>query len=373
MNLTNLFRSKGSNITSNLIGINSNKNQFLSFWDYIPALLANIFSVIFSLSIVLELKNVVSGYVLIILSIFVVLFLIQNEATKVIYVRKTFKGIKNAVIPLIITFLISISLASIGIYLFVNKATDIKDNSNIEKNILINDINNKFQIKITEISNNQFEQSSEYQSLNKELIYWKSVSAATLDERNNIRLRIDNLQKNIISQRSLFDQNKKNNIVQLNKLLNNELSIIEAKYNKSMNNSNKNNFITYIFLSLIIITEFATIILNKNIAEKQIKRDSFTNSPLSKRYIATSNILKSLYMTAKNNVTDINLAKYSPANKFSWEDLCLVYNQFISIGILDEGEVKQINDKKLLVNNILLSEAEAQKKLAEYYEIALNS
>lgn len=355
-----------------------NENKFIKLIDYIPALISNTFSVLFSLSIVLELKNILSGYVLILLSVFVVLFLIYNEVTKVQYVRKVFKGVKTAIIPLIITFIISLTLASIGIYLFTNKTTDIKDNNNMDKVVKINNINYTYQSKINELNNTMvFETSKEYEALNKELYYWKHLSAATLIERDNIRNRIDKIQNDIQSQRTLFNENKRVSINQLNTLLNNEVQIINTQYNNTNNKSTKNNFISYIFLSLIIITEFATIVLNKNIAEKQILRDEFCNSDLSKKYIVASNILTSMFLTSYKGVTNIEKAKYSEANKFEWNELSLLYNQFINLGILDEGQViehksldKDYNEKtkKVLTNKFIVDESIAQVLLNGYYE-----
>jgi len=368
---------KNSNSLTNLV-IKQNTNKFISLIDYIPALISNTFSVIFSLSIVLELKNILSGYVLILLSVFVVLFLVYNEVTKVQYVRKVFKGVKSAIIPLIITFIISLTLASIGIYLFTNKTSDIKDNSNMDKVVKINNINYTYQSKINDLNNNMiFETSKEFKSLNDELYYWKHISAATLIERDNIRNRIDKLQNDIQSQRTLFNENKRLSINQLNNLLNNEIQIINTQYNVNNNKTTKNNFISYIFLSLIIITEFATIILNKNIAEKQIVRDDFINSDLSKKFIMSSNILTSMYLTSYNGVTNIEKAKYCEANKLSWEDLSLLYNQFINLGILDSGEVIvhegldgdcNKKAKRLLTNKFIVSEYEAQNLLNGYFE-----
>jgi hypothetical protein len=368
---------KNSNSLTGLVR-KSNTNSFIKWFDYLPALIANTFSVIFSLSIVLELKNILSGYVLILLSVFVILFLIYNEVTKVQYVRKVFKGVKSAIIPLILTFIISLTLASIGIYLFTNKSVDISNSNNMDKVVKINDISYKYQSKINELNNNViFETSKEFEALNKELYYWKHISAATLIERDNIRNRIDKIQNDIQSQRTMFNENKRLSINQLNSLMNNEINIVNTQYNNTNNKTTKNNFISYIFLSLIIITEFATIILNKNIAEKQILRDEFINSDLSKKFIISSNILTSMYLTSYNDVTTIEKAKYCEANKLIWDDLALLYNQFINLGILDEGEVvvhksldKDHNEKtkKVLTNKFLVNEIEAQQLLNGYFE-----
>lgn len=83
----------------------------------LSALVASIFSVLFSLSIVLELANIVNGIVLIFLTIFTVLFLITNERIKVQQLKNVYKGSKKSILPFMVTFVISIVLSSIGIYL----------------------------------------------------------------------------------------------------------------------------------------------------------------------------------------------------------------------------------------------------------------
>jgi len=373
--LTNLIGSQRS-LTS-LVKEYKYKNSFISNWDYLPAILTNIFSVIFSLSIVIELRKCIDNiFVLSILSIFVIFFLIMNEIIKVKEIRKVYRGFKNSIISFVVTFLISITLASIGMYFFTNKSMDVKDNSNINLSIAINEIKLKFEDKINNVNNNVFENSETYNSLNKELYYWKHVSAATLIERNDIRLRIDKLQNDIQKERINFNNNKDSQVKKLIELQNNEISVTESKYNKVMNTTKKNDFITYIFLSLIFVTEFATIVLNKHIVEKQISLDEFVNGDLAKMYTVSSNILTTLYMTSRNNETNIEKAKYSYSNKdnvLSWEDITRLYNILIDLGILDNGVIKEIelpngNVKKLLYNKFLVSESEAHQIFDNYFE-----
>ena len=104
------------------------------------AFIASVFSVIFALSIVFELRNIVSGFVLAFLIVFIVLFLILNEKLKVENVRKLYKGNKKGIIPFGLTFVISVTLSSIGIYLWTNKSMDAKievSESTISQEILI--------------------------------------------------------------------------------------------------------------------------------------------------------------------------------------------------------------------------------------------
>lgn len=361
-NLTKLIKEK-------------NSLKLMRFIDYVPAFIANVFSVVFSTSIILELKGIVNSSVLVLLSVFIVLFLIQNEIIKVKEIRKLFAGSKNALLPFTITFIISISLASIGMYFYTNKAGDIRELSEINKSIEINRIDQSYQTKFSEIQISSFETTDEYKNINTELLYWKRAGAANITERTDIRNKIENLQKIINDGRNKFEANKALQIKQLENLANNEKQIIGAKYNSTKNKTDKNNFISYIFLSLILITEFSTIVLNRNVVEKENLVKQFTNSKIAKTYLISSNLLTALYMSVKDGWVNINNAKYSYANKdnyLEWDEIKTIYNNFISLKILSTGEVRSEGMKELLHNEILMTEVEAQKKLDEYFERYLN-
>jgi len=350
---------------------NSNGLDLMKFTDYVPAFIANMFSVIFSTSIILELKGIVSGYVLTLLTVFIILFLIQNEIIKVKEIRKVFFGKKNALLPFTITFIISISLATIGMYLFTNKASEIKDQSTIDKITEVNAIDSKYQIQYNNVNASTFESTEAFNNISTELKYWKKASAATLDERTEIRKKVDNLQELLNTNRVKFDVNKSEQLKRIDTLVENEKSVVGAKFESTMNKTEKNNFITYIFLTLILITEFSTIVLNKNIVEKRNLVNEFTDSKFAKTYLIASNLLTTLYMSAKQGWVNINNAKYSYANKdnvLDWEDIKTMYNNFIALGILSTGEVRKENDKELLYNKIEILEPEAQKKLDTYFE-----
>jgi len=348
-----------------------NSVKLLKIIDHVPPLVANFFSVIFATSIILEISDVLSGIVLILLTVFIVLFLIQNEIIKVREIRKVFSGSKNSLIPFLITFIISIFLSTIGMYFYTNKSTEIKDNSTVEKNIKLNEIDQKYSEKFNTLYLNSFEETNEYKSTNKELSFWKSKSSATLIERTEIRERIDNLQKVIIEQKNVYNNNKNKQINQLKKLSNNEKTIITSQFDNKMNKTKTNDFVSYIFLSLILITEFATIVLNKNLVDKGRFVNEFANSKFAKKYLIASNLITALYLSARNNVVNINNAKYSLANKdnvLEWNEIKELYNIFISLGILSDGEIKKDGERELIYNKIIVTEKEAQKKLDVYFE-----
>jgi len=349
----------------------SKEVKVISILDYVPALIANSFSVIFSTSIIFELKNIVNGYVLILLAIFIVLFLIQNEIVKVKEIRKVFSGINKSLLPFSISFVISVALASIGMYFFTNKSTEIKNSSTLNKNIELNEIAEKYQKETDKIYLLTFESTKEYESIGSDIKYWKRLNAATLEERTEIRKKVDALQNIMNQQRSIFNTNRDKQLTNVEDMLSNEKNIIESKHNNATSKTETNNFITYIFLTLILITEFATIILNKNIVDKRNNVKLLADSDIAKSYIITSNLLMSLYMASKDGWVSILNAKYSPVNKnniLNWEDIKVTYNNYISLGILSDGEVRNVAGKDILYNKILLSETDAQAKLDQYFE-----
>lgn len=366
------IKMKAKNLTT--IVREKNTIKLMKFFDYVPPVMANIFSVVFATSIIFEIKDILSGPMVALLSVFIVLFLVQNEIVKVKEIRKVFTGgNKNSLIPFLITFIISISLSSIGMYFYTNKSNEIKDNSTIEKNIAINDIDQKYNEKLDALYNKNFEESPDGIRILEELNYWKSKSSATLEERTEIRERIDNLQKTLMGQKVVFNETKNKQIKELKDLAENEKNIELSKFDGKVNKTKTNDFISYIFLSMILIVEFATIVLNKNLVEKTKYVDQFVSSKFAKKYLISSNMLSALYLSAKNNMVNINNAKYSFVNKdnlLEWDEIKEIYNIFISIGILSEGE--HVGEKELLTNELLLSETEAQKKLDMYFERFFN-
>jgi hypothetical protein len=256
-------------------------------------------------------------------------------------------------------------------YYYTNKSTEIRDQSEIKKTTELNTVSLQYEKQYTEVNNNIFENTQDYKSIDTELKYWKKASAASLEERTEIRNKVDRLQSVLIERRTTFEANKTKELNRINSLISSEKNIVEAKYNNSMNKTKSVNFITYIFLALIIITEFSTIALNKNIVEKRQAVNNFVSSKFAQKYVTASNLLTALYMSSKNGWVNILNAKYSLVNKdnqIEWEEIKEIYNNFISLNILSEGDVRNIDDKKILYNELLLSETEAQLKLDEYFE-----
>ncbi|MFW6220009.1 MAG: hypothetical protein ACOC33_04140 [bacterium] len=354
-------------IYTNLIK-KENKQDFNNILENIFAKIGSFFSIFFAMSIVLELANIVQGYVLIFLGIFICLFLLFNEWVKVKSLINLFLHNNKSLFTFIISFILSVGLSGIGIYFWTNKSDEIIDNYNIEKIECIKEVNNDFLIKISKVQNKSYELTDEYKSLSRDLEFWQGRRAADLQEREYIRKQIAGIQDRIDQGRNIFNLNKDQAIQQYNTLKDSEIEVINSEYSKTKNKAGRNNFVSYIFFSLIIITEFVIIILNKNLAEKQKKINDFVSGKDAKMYIIGSKLLTSLYLSkSKNNKVNINNAKYSVVNNenvLNWDEIKKLYNLYINLGILSDGE--RIDN--VLTNEILLSEKEAQKKFQLYFE-----
>ena len=358
--------------------INEKNTRKFSHWSFqIPAYAASFFSVVFSTSIILELKESLGLFALILTGCFLVFFMLVNEALKITNIRKSFKGVKTALIPFIITFTISITIASISIYFLTNKTEKINDNAIINKSIELNKIEQKYGLKIDSIkSNNVYEKTTEYINLKSNLGYWQNRKAMTLIERNEINTNILKIENDINASKLNHNNSIDNIINNYNVLKQSEISILDNSHNKTTNETKNINFITYLLVVIMLIVELGIVYLNKFIAEDEVKEDEFSQSPLSKKYVLGRYILETIYLHKdENNTTNINVAKYcyELINNISqwddttldkWNELKSIYNLYISLGILDKGVVNE----KVLCNNVLIEKQQALTMYDAHHE-----
>lgn len=345
---------------------NSNR-KFVNIIDVIPSRIASLFSVLFALSIVFELRNLIDGFVLVMLGIFIILFLIANEYVKVLMVKRLFsKQIKGSIIPFIITFFLSASLSSIGIWMWTNKTVEHKTKNNVQNVTVLNKMNNKFDLKIDSIRNIQFESTQEYKDLIKTIEYWKSRKAMDSDELKLNRSRLDNVQTSLDNKRTMFNVRQSEMIGTIEGRKEREAIGQRTMFKAEENKTEKNSFISYIFLSLILITELAIIILNKLLAEKEMILNKFISSDDSKQYLIERNLLDTMFITKKKgDKMSINDVKYCPsARTFEWEELTVFYNTLIGIGILSDP----LKRKKVLTNNVQVDNVQALTMFDAYHE-----
>ena len=244
----------------------------------------------------------------------------------------------------------------------------MNDNNIVSKSIEVNNIEQKYSLKIDSLqSKNRFESTDEYFNLKSNLEYWQNRKALTLNERNEINSNITNIQNQIKDSKLKHDLLINNLVNNYNKLKESELLILDTKHSKSNNEIKTTNFLTYLLIIIMLIVELGIIYLNKFIAENEVKEFEFSQSPLSKKYVLGKYILENIYLhKSENNTTNINVAKFcyelinnvqkwdeTTLNK--WDELKGIYNLYIALGILDKGE----SIEKVLTNNILINKDEA--------------
>jgi hypothetical protein len=353
----------------------------------IAAKIASVFSILFAMSIVYELRNHVDLWLLIMLSIFISFFLIVNEVIKVRSIKAMYNNKLKSLLTFLFTFILSLSLSTIGIYLWVNKTDNINSESLISKAVESNDLKSYYRMQIDSIRNNKFESTEEYNDLNKSLSFWKSRKATDLEERANIRENIIKIENQIQTNRKEYYDNQKRSISNLENELQSKLDIVDVKFTNQSKEVNKNNFLTYILLTLIVVVEFAIIYLNNNIAKVETEFIQYTNNDVVKKYKVGRKLLECLFLTSNRVVkddnsteliTNINKAKYSHVNKLEnlqWEDLIELYNLYIDLDILDRGFVKkkdESDENGVLTNKFQVEDIEsALKRYDQYYNVIL--
>jgi len=353
----------------------------------IAAKIASVFSILFAMSIVYELRNHVDSWLLIMLSIFISFFLIVNEVIKVRSIKAMYNNKLKSLLTFLFTFILSLSLSTIGIYLWVNKTDNINSESLITKAVESNDLKSVYRTQIESIRNNEFESSNQYKQLSEDLSFWRNRRAADVEERGYIRDNIVRIENQIQTNRKEYNDNQNLSISNLENELQSKLDIVDVKFTNQSKEVNKNNFLTYILLSLIVVVEFAIIYLNNNIAKVDTEFVQYTNNDIVKKYKVGRKLLESLFLTANRVVmddnyteliTNINKAKYSYVNKLEnlqWDDLIELYNLYIDLDILDRGFVKkkeESDETGVLTNKFQVENIEsALKRYDQYYNVIL--
>lgn len=354
----------------------------------IAAKIASVFSILFAMSIVYELRNHVDSWLLIMLSIFISFFLIVNEVIKVRSIKAMYNNKLKSLLTFLFTFCLSLSLSVIGIYLWINKTDDINSESLINKTIETNNLKSEYRLKIESIRNNEFESTNQYKQLSEDLSFWRNRKANDVEERGYIRDNIVRIENQIQTNRKEYNDNQNLSVSNLENELQSKLDIVDVKFTNQSKEVNKNNFLTYILLTLIIVVEFVIIYLNNNIAKVNTEFVQYTNNDIVKKYKVGRKLLESLFLTSNRVdtgngytelITNINKAKYSYVNKLEnlqWDDLIELYNLYIDLDILDKGFVKkkeESDENGVLTNKFQVENIEsALKRYDQYYNVILN-
>ncbi len=339
--------------------------------SHIPNLIVSFFTIVFAISIVFEIRNIIGEFMFIILTIFLGLFLIFNEYLKITELKNYFKhNGKGNIMILIITFSLSVGLSVIGIYFWVEKTykSDISNKINdihvidsldvqLKNEIMLLDNNIKYNL----INNNEYK--NEYSSLefNKRQLkqVWK------IEDRKPILIKINEIENNI-------------RLIELNLNKSKSLEIIELKntYKTKKDNlnkikelgnvqSDKNKFISYIIIILTLLNDFVAIMFAKQTAQKELNKEYFLNSNKVLEYLEYRKFVNILLAENKpksifhiNKIMEMSGLEYQKA-------------KHLLFTVLATTKIITICDKSTI--EIKLKQQEGLKALDNYYDNYFNN
>lgn len=323
----------------------------------IASVIASFFAAVFSLSILREVKIEEPG-VFILLLVFTILFLSYNEYIKVGELRKKFSGKGGSITLIIITFLISIVLSGIGIYLWTNKTLEssIANDKILYSSTL--SVENKFNRLIDSVSNISITNDPEYKRLKTDLSYWKYRNAADIEERTQIRERVKKIEEDLNQLSTSFKKEKENTILRYQNLKKVEIDNINSSFKNENKYISRNNNLSLIFFIIVLITKFVIILLAKEHASIEKKKNNILESEVTKRFVSQYKF-----------VTDI----LSRKDKITFDDV--VFSSHFKFSKDPDKKNKEVKNIYYFLCDIKASEAplhEAQAKLKNYYENIIN-
>ena len=327
--------------------------------NQIASITASFFAAIFSLSILKEAKQqITEPYVFELLFMFTLLFLAYNEYIKVTELRKKFSGKGGSMTLIVATFLISICLSGIGIYLWTNKSlqSETTNDKNLSKSSLL--IDSRYNHLIDSIQSLSIVLEPEYIRLKQDLKYWKQRSAADLEERTAIRDRIKNIESDLNFFSSSFEQKKVNTVTRYNNQKQSEVKDISTSFKNETKFISRSNDLSLIFFIVVLITKFIIILLAKEHASITKSKSSILESEVANRFASQYKF-----------ITDILHRK----DKIEFDDV--VFSPYFKFSKDPDKKNKEVKNIYYLFGNLKINDApvaEAQEKLKNYYESIIN-
>lgn len=336
--------------------------------SHVPNLIVSFFTIVFAISIVFEIRDIIGEFIFLVLSLFLGTFLIFNEYLKVNELKHYFKrnGKGNLAI-LIITFSLSVGLSVIGVYFWVDKTykSDV-NNKLVEINqtdslntVLMRNVE-KLDVKYDLTLNSQYKQ--EYSNLEfnkKELRFvWKK------QDREPILNKIETIENNIRLIQNDLEKKKQNEIKALN---NKHKATIESLTSlKGLNESttNKNKFICYVIILLTLLNDFVAIMFAKMTATKELLKETFLSSDKVKEFLEYRQAVKTL------------LSENKPKTSFHINEIMgmsgLEYDKakHLLFTVLSATKIVKIAKKSTIT--ILMKKDEGLKALEDYYDNYFN-
>jgi hypothetical protein len=325
----------------------------------ISSITASLFSIIFSMSIIKEAMHFIQEwYIVVLLIVFIILFLVFNEYRKVIELRNKFLKKGSSLFIIILTFMVSFCLSGIGIYLWTNKTleNEVQNDKIIVSERL--DIENRYNALIDSVNALDISKNSEYIQIKADIDYWKSRSAATLEERTYIREQTEKVQQDMSHLYTIFNQDKENNAVRYEKLKQVELSTVETNFNNNKKFISRANKISFIFFMMVVITELIIILLAKEFANQIKSIENLSKSKLQATFLQQYRAITEILL--RKDKIEFNDVLYSPYFKFSKEE---------------EKHTKEVRSIYYLFGDLKILEVplkSAQNILKNYYETLFN-
>jgi hypothetical protein len=271
------------------------------------AIIASIFSVAFSLSILLEIDKFTDRYVTIVIGIFVLFVMVVNETIKVNQLRQKFKENKKTSSLICFTVGLSIIMSSIGIYLFTSESHDeqIKVENKMAEDIF--KTKRKFTFKKDSLLN-LANTNSEYLEIQKNISFWKERKCYNDKERSQARQNIYELELKRQALHSNYQQIIDNKIRSLESLEIEELEYLKILNSNIISVKNYNFWLFIIIFALVIVTEIMIIYIQYLVSN--------IYTPDQKRKLK---IFQTLLMNTKDQIT-LNDIKYHPDNPLTSKD-----------------------------------------------------
>lgn len=294
----------------------------------ISAWIASIFSILFSISLVVELQKTTTVLTLILSASFLVFTVVFVEWLKVTELSKRFKGGKANIWVIAFSFLFSLSVSTIGIWLWLNKSQDMQQVVDNGYNSSLLDIERTYKLKLDSVNNVGY--SSEYNQVLTDLNYWKSRSASTTDERSLIRENILKLEdkRTALYNSSIKDkEGLKQSILQQKQA---EINLLNSTSKGKQAGANKNLFISVVFFLMVGFVEFIIIFIQYRIATYYT--------------VEQTGIIKMVKDFELRNLKTINVnkVKYSKFHGIEdWEEVKLLYNLLIELNVVNEEGIVQ--------------------------------
>lgn len=262
------------------------------------AIIASVFSIVFSFTIVQELKAYVDIPTFILMSVFILFVLIVNESFKVQELAKYFRKESHSKTIIISTLIISVVLSCIGIYFRTNKTQEKEmENAELAKTKLLS-IELRYNDKIDSVANATLS-SEVYKLLIEDIEYWRT-RGGTAEQRKIARANGLKSQQHKIKMEGDFNDQKLIKIKRLEKLKSIGISSLNVSTENKQKIQNKGRFLYYIFFVLVLLVEAMIVVT-------QSKITSFFTKEQKINYLTIKNLFKN-----KRTILEVNDIRFNP-------------------------------------------------------------